>query len=210
MTPYQAWLNHVHRWRECKDCRLCEQRDKICIARGSVPARVLFIGEAPGPSENLVGQPFVGPAGHELNNWITRVWKSLEPYSVPAPTYALTNLVCCFPREAKEAGDNEPDISEIKACRPRLQEFVEVCRPELVVFVGSLANTHGPAALGDATCYAGGRVEGHDTIKRWVDIIHPAHVLRAPLAQKGMMAQRAVVILTNALEEMCGVGTEGV
>ena len=101
-------------------------------------------------------------------------------------TYALTNLVACFPREAKAAGDNEPTHREIAACRPRLKEFVEVAQPRLVACVGSLATGHYPL----------------DPERRRCDIVHPAAILRMPLAQKQMAVQRCIVQVRNAVANM--------
>lgn len=198
-TPWQKWTDHVRRWKDCTKCPLYTQRNHIVLARGSIPADVVFVGEAPGTSENDLGQPFIGPAGKLLDQIIERAWRSITD----TPTFALTNLVACFPRESKEAGTNEPDVAEIKACQPRLAEFIDLCSPKLLVAVGGLADTHLAAALPAKTVLsAGGRVEGHKSLVYWTSIVHPAHIVRAPLAQQGMMLQKAVVVLSNALEEM--------
>ena len=140
---------------------------------------MLFCGEAPGASEDALGQPFVGPAGKLLDQIIER---SLPP----TVTHVLTNLVCCFPKEAKASGENEPHTAEIRACRPRLIEFVNLARPRLIVCVGALAADH---------------VDHADTV-RCADIVHPAAILRMPLAQKQMAVQRAIVVIRNAVEDM--------
>lgn len=172
---------HIEKWKDCQACPLSKQRFRICLGRGSVPADVLFIGEAPGASEDAIGQPFVGPAGRLLNEIIDR--------ALPAGmTYALTNLVCCFPREAKTEGHNEPHYSEILACRPRLIEFVNVVQPRLIVCVGALAEQH---------------VDHRDSVP-CADIVHPAAILRMPLAQKHMAVQQAIVIVRNAVEDVLG------
>lgn len=179
-----TWLDHVAKWKDCTACPLCRQRDNIVLARGQVPCDVLFVGEAPGASEDALGRPFVGPAGHLLDQIIERALP-------PGTRYALTNLVACFPRDAKAEGINEPEVSEIKACRPRLEEFIELCSPRLVVCVGSLASDW---LQHDAY----GKVCGATA----VDIVHPAAILRMPLAQKQMAVQRAIVVLRNAVEDM--------
>jgi uracil-DNA glycosylase family 4 len=174
-----AWTDHVAKWKDCKQCPLCSQRDRICLARGTIPADVCLIGEAPGSSEDALGQPFVGPAGNLLDQIIAR--------ALPATvTYVMTNLVCCFPAEAKAEGINEPHLSEIKACRPRLVEFINICRPKLIVCVGRLAEEY---------------VDHGDTV-RCIDITHPAAILRFPLAQKQMAAQKCIVVIRNAVEFM--------
>jgi uracil-DNA glycosylase family 4 len=174
-----AWTEHVARWKDCTDCPLCQQRDRIVLARGSVPCDVLFIGEAPGASEDALGQPFVGPAGKLLDQIIERALP-------PTVRYALTNLVCCFPADAKARGENEPEVPEIEACRPRLVEFVNICQPRLIVCVGQLAARHVPRAA----------------TTRYCEVVHPAAMKRMPLAQQGMAAQKAVVIIRCAVEDV--------
>ena len=175
-----TWPEHVNLWKNCQRCPLCKQRDRICLARGTVPCDVLFIGEAPGSVEDAHGVPFCGPAGDLLNDIIARAL----PKEV---SYALTNLVACFPAEAKAEGTNEPARKEILTCRPRLVEFVNVARPRLIVCVGTLATEY---------------VDHRDTVQ-CLDIVHPAFILaRLPKAQKGMAVNRAIVQVRNAVEDV--------
>lgn len=193
-----ALSDHVAKWKDCELCPLWEQRSRICLGRGTVPCDILFIGEAPGASEDATGQPFKGPAGDLLDKIIERALPGhvelgddgATEHWVYDVTYALTNLVCCFPREAKTEGTNEPAHSEIAACRPRLVEFVNIARPKLIVCVGALAAEY---------------VSHTDTV-RCVDIVHPAAILRMPLAKKNMAVQRSIVVLRNAVEDMLQVG----
>ncbi len=179
-----TWLDHVSKWKDCQLCPLSKQRSNIVLARGTVPCDVLFIGEAPGQVEDALGRPFVGPAGRLLDQIIER--------SVPPLTYALTNLVCCFPAEAKARGDNEPELAEIKACRPRLHEFIDLCKPKLVVRVGTLA-------ADNVQHDSYGLVRG----AKCIDIVHPAFILaRLPQAQKHMAVQRCIVQIRNAVQSM--------
>ena len=69
MTRYSLF---VEKWKDCRDCYLCETRNRIVFARGTIPADVLFLGEAPGESENVTGVPFDGPAGNLLDAIIGR------------------------------------------------------------------------------------------------------------------------------------------
>lgn len=174
-----TWNEHVAKWKDCQACPLCQQRFRICLARGTVPCQVCFIGETPGASEDACGLPFYGPAGNLLD-------KIIERALPPEVTYTLTNLVCCFPREAKDRGDNEPEHNEILACRSRLIEFVNIAQPRLIVCVGALAEQY---------------VDHSDTVL-CVDIVHPAAILRMPLAQKQMATQKTVVVLRRTVEDM--------
>lgn len=174
-----TWHEHVERWKGCQRCPLGQQRDRICLARGSLPCTVLLVGEAPGASEDAIGQPFVGPAGLLLD----QIVEHALPEGV---SYLLTNLVACFPREAKSEGINEPEYAEIMACRPRLIELVNLAQPQLIVRVGKLATNYVP----------------NKSWMQYVDIDHPAYILRMPLAQKQMATQRCIVRIRNAYEDV--------
>lgn len=179
-----TWLKHVEDWKDCQRCPLAQQRGNICLARGTLPCDVLMVGEAPGISEDALGQPFTGPAGQLLDQIIER---ALEPWRANSVRCAFTNLVACFPREAKSRGDNEPERGEILECRPRLIEFVNITRPRLIVCVGTLATQY--ARLGDTVPY--------------VDIVHPAFILaRLPLAQKGYATQKCIVQIRTAVNNV--------
>ena len=162
-----------------------------------------MVGEAPGTSEDAIGLPFVGPAGMLMDQII-------EMSLPPSVTYALTNLVACFPREAKDRGDNEPTPDEIAACRPRLVEFVRLCQPKLVILVGQLAGWQIPGANHFAT------PEEESIGLSWIppgkvlefcDIIHPAAILwstnhrrRMPLAQQQMATQNCIAVIRRAVD----------
>lgn len=181
-----TWAEHVETWKDCTKCPLHEQRANICLGRGQVPADVVFVGEAPGAIEDGTGRVFSGPAGGLMDQIIER--------ALPAGvTYALNNLVCCFPRDAKNRGDNEPELSEIRACRPRLVEFLQIAKPKLIVCVGTLANDY-------VQHDADGKVMGAEV----VSIIHPAATFppRMPKVQQGMALNRAVVIIRQAVQAM--------
>ena len=104
MTPYQR---HKAKWKDCNGCELARQRKRVVLVRGYLPCQVLFIGEAPGSSEDLLGKPFIGPAG--------KLFDRILAESLPQGCrFALTNLVGCFPREAKRAGINAPPKAAIE------------------------------------------------------------------------------------------------
>lgn len=183
MTEYQMF---AERWRDCTACRLCEGRKRVVLARGSVPCDVLFVGEAPGESEDVLGRPFAGPAGHLLD----AVLREAVPQHV---RYCLTNLVCCIPRDESGGKAHEPDDPEVRACSVRLLEFVGLCRPRLIVCVGRLARDWLDPLWKKAIPVDGAVVR--------VDIVHPAAILRMTTAQRGLAVKRCVVTLANAVEE---------
>lgn len=182
-----AWTDHVERWDGCTKCALGHQRNRMCFARSEwpkgtdrpnirLPCSVLFVGEAPGERENDLGLTFVGPAGNLMDQIIYRALP-------PDVSYSLCNLVCCYPKEAKESGDHKPTYDEIMACRPRLVEFANIAKPKLTVCVGELAYIY---------------VKDLCTGPR-VDIVHPSYILsRLPQAQKGMASNKCSVQIRTA------------
>lgn len=189
------WKAHVAKWRNCRQCELCDQRHKIVLGRGTTPCDVLFVGEAPGDNENLAGQPFVGPAGALLDQIVER---SVGSFRLPL-TAAFTNIVACYPAEAKQTNDHKPTREQIVACSGRLAEMIDLTAARLVVAVGSLAENNLPAVLG--MVYGGGIVKDHKTVRRLTGIQHPSYILsRLPMAQKGMAVDKCIVVINSALE----------
>lgn len=185
MTKISLYQEHLKRWSEgCGSC-LCSDANRLVFARGRIPCDVLFIGEAPGESENVIGRPFLGPAGKLLDHIVNK--------SLPAGiTSAFTNLVCCIPREedsSKKA--TEPPDEAILDCQPRLAEFIEIANPRLIVCVGALARDYL-----DPQYRHGVKLHRKTPI---MDIKHPSAILRASVVHKGMMVQQCIVSIRNAV-----------
>lgn len=161
----------------------------MVLARGRVPCDVLFIGEAPGFSEDTLGRPFTGPAGHLLNNIIEEAWDTVleNPEEV---SYTLTNLIACIPKDDLQRKITTPPEESVQACAPRLEEFVEMCNPSIIVMVGKESGRWIP------------KLFGYDSAEQFVEIIHPAAILRMNISQRSLARQRAVVTLIDALEEL--------
>lgn len=158
VTNYQKYKK---RWSVCNGCDLCKTRYSVVLWRGVLPCQVLFIGEAPGPSEDIVGRPFVGQAGSLLNNINHDAW---EASGVPEIRFAITNILACYPGR-KENGDfNKPTKDQATACRPRLIEFVQLAEPDAIVTLGQISRTYFPQ-----------EVCGSIPV---TSICHPSHILR--------------------------------
>jgi DNA polymerase len=152
---------------------------------------VLFIGEGPGESEDVIGKPFVGPAGHLQDHIIAEAFAGRELRR------AFTNLVGCIPREegVNTAKADQPLPEEIRACSPRLIAFVDLCQPKLIVCVGKLA--------GD---WLAGRLLKGIKLNLQVPTVeqqHPAAILKTPAAHQNLAYRRAVVVLKMAIEKHC-------
>ncbi|MCW3981512.1 MAG: uracil-DNA glycosylase [Candidatus Bathyarchaeota archaeon] len=115
----------------CTKCRLWKQRNRAVPGGGNPRATVMFVGEAPGRSEDLVGLPFVGAAGKILNELLRSAGVSREEVYI-------TNVVKCRPPKNR---DPRPD--EISTCTELyLSRQVQTLRPRVLVLLGRHAASH--------------------------------------------------------------------
>ena len=165
---YNSYTGHAD-WRNCTNCGLCVGRRRTCVRRdgthtfaGTIPSRILFIGEAPGVTENATGIPFTGTSGRILDLLFSFVRASFN--------YCITNLVCCQPMTIVQLYDKngdpidtftddeattvlrepgvhfdaidhnrQPTRKEMELCRPHITELLSSYRPQAVVYLGALA-----------------------------------------------------------------------
>ncbi len=111
----------------CDKCDLGATRTKLVFGKGSLHARMMFIGEGPGQQEDFQGKPFVGKAGQLLDRIISAAgFQENQVY--------ICNVVKCRP-----PGNRVPNFSEIEACKPFLREQIRSIRPRIIVCLGALA-----------------------------------------------------------------------
>lgn len=180
-----TWATHKQQWKTCELCQHCVGRSRVVLGRGRLPAEVLFIGEAPGASEDTLGRPFVGPAGQLLDSIIDAAVHNagLEK----PPSMAFTNLLGCIPR--KDGVISSPKAAEIQLCAPRLQQFAELTKPRAVVTLGKLSATWAPKILDLDPDFS-------------VDLIHPSALLRCSPITQPLEIQRATIRLQDLFEDM--------
>jgi uracil-DNA glycosylase family 4 len=144
---------------------------------------VLFCGEAPGPSEDVLNKPFSGPSGKLLDSIIDDA-KTIS--GMNSLTIGLTNLVGCIPRGDDLRKFGEPSPESIEACLERLDEIIALCSPSLIVSVGKLAKEN---------------LKGLEAGYHLVNIVHPAAIMRADISQQKLMVKNATIILADAFED---------
>ena len=123
----------------------------ITRGKGSVDARMLIVGQAPGAAGADHARPFMGAAGRTLSTWLQVA--GLPPWAHRDPQLAfVTAITRCFPGKSTGGkGDRMPSGPEIALCAPYLEAEFALVRPEVVVALGRLAATRlvGPAPLSD-------------------------------------------------------------
>ena len=109
------------------DCPLKKTAKNIVVYDGSLDARVMFIGEAPGRDEDAQGLPFVGKAGMLLN-------KMLSAINLKREEVYITNVINWRPPE-----NRTPTDEEILEFLPFLQEQIDVVNPDFIFLLGGVA-----------------------------------------------------------------------
>ena len=132
-------------------CRLCPNVFGEPVTGAVAGARVMLVGQAPGPHEIEDRRPFAYTAGRRLFGWFS------ERFGISEQEFRATIHMCavirCFPgKDAKNGGDRVPDPTEIANCGSHLDREIRLLRPELIIAVGTLASAQllGIAQLKDA------------------------------------------------------------
>lgn len=111
-------------------CSSCDLRSG-CLAPvpgdGSIPSRVMLVGEAPGFNEDQWGKPFIGPAGIQLESLLSQA-------GIPRDVVFLSNTVRCRP-----PGNATPKPSHIAACAKWLDIEIDLVDPDIIVVMGAPA-----------------------------------------------------------------------
>lgn len=175
--------------KSCKACDLWKLGTQTVFGEGPARARVMFVGEQPGDSEDRAGHPFVGPAGRLLD-------EALAEVGIERSEVYVTNVVKHFKWEAAQRGKRrihkKPRQSEIEACRPWLDAELQVVRPEVLVCLGASA---AQALLGKdfrVTRDRGNLIKS-DLAPYVMATAHPASILRAPDSAAREQGRRELV-----------------
>jgi uracil-DNA glycosylase len=111
----------------CTRCPLHKSAIQRVIGKGSRNPKVVFIGEAPGKTENETGIPFYGRAGKKLDKMVEYMGLSEEDWMV-------TNTVKCHPPE-----NRRPSRKEIECCKPFLIAQITLLDPKIIILLGNTA-----------------------------------------------------------------------
>ena len=112
---------------DCRLCGLCQTRINTVPGEGNPRAKLMFIGEGPGETEDQQGRPFVGRAGELLKEAFQRAGIAREEVFI-------TNIVKCRP-----PGNRNPNQSEMDQCYPYLINQLSYVQPDLIVILGKVA-----------------------------------------------------------------------
>lgn len=162
--------------RQMKDDPLANAGTNIVISRGNPQAKLLIIGEAPGPEENIKGKPFVGRAGQLLD----KILQSVE--FDPEKDVFITNSVFRMPPGADGKAFRKPNDEEIKYYHPYVLEIIHLVDPLIMLLTGNVACQSILGKTGITSLHG----QWSQIQEHWVmPIYHPSYLLRNPSRDPG-------------------------
>jgi uracil-DNA glycosylase family 4 len=148
--------------RGCPLCKLARTRKNAVPGEGQTSAKIMFIGEAPGRSEDEKGKPFVGAAGQILDN-------VLKNAGIERSQVFITNIVKCRP-----PNNRVPEEDELIACRPYLDRQIALIKPKVICILGRTAYS---SILGGSSITANRGKIVERTGQKYFSTFHPAAVI---------------------------------
>jgi uracil-DNA glycosylase len=198
LEPDPPLQEAMHEASDCRRCHLYGPATQTVFGEGPAHASVIFVGEQPGDQEDVIGRPFVGPAGQIMD-------RAMEEAGIDRRTVYITNAVKHFKFEprGKRRIHKTPETPEIQACRFWLDVELVRLRPKLVVAMGGTAAR---AVLGRAvtiTRERGRPIELPDGQAAFVTV-HPSFLLRVPDEDAKAREYRAFVADLRKIVELVG------
>ena len=167
-----------HKAMGCRDCPLWRHATHTVFGQGPTHAKAMLIGEQPGAQEDLVGKPFVGPAGQLLH-------RAMAEAGLERRALYLTNTVKHFKYETRGKArlHKRANAAEQAACRQWLAAELARVQPQLVVGLGAMA---AQTLFGNTFRLSTqrGQWRGMGTQARGLATWHPSAVLRMPHAER--------------------------
>jgi DNA polymerase len=113
----------------CTNCDLCKTRTNAVPGKGNENAKIVFVGEAPGKTEDQKGEPFVGAAGKKLTDM-------LQKHGIMRNSVYITNVVKCRP-----PNNRIPTEKERNSCMQYLEKELQIINPRIICIMGNTAST---------------------------------------------------------------------
>jgi uracil-DNA glycosylase len=179
--------------QKCVRCpELVATRQSVVFGAGNADAALMFVGEAPGVSEDQQGLPFVGQAGRLLDTL-------LDEIGMARSEVFIVNTLKCRP-----PGNRDPQPAEIENCSGYLYRQVELIEPRVIC---SLGNFSTKLLRGEPTGIS--RVHGQPEVLsfggrvlRLYPLYHPAAALRSQATLQALREDFSRIPRLLALPEL--------
>jgi DNA polymerase len=151
----------------CHLCNLSKTKRNVVFGNGNQNSDIMFVGEAPGESEDNQGYPFIGRAGELLTKMIetTLPLKREDVY--------ISNIVKCRP-----PNNRTPSLEEAETCKPYILKEIEIVNPKIIVALGKTSFSY---LMEDDRAISKVRGKVFDFMNRkLIPTYHPSFLLRNP------------------------------
>jgi uracil-DNA glycosylase family 4 len=117
----------------CTACECHQTSKQVVFGTGNVKAKIVSVGEAPGPDEDEDGNPFIGRAGALYD-------KLLSEANIPRAKIWTDNTVKCFPGRNNKGGIQKPSPEAIDICTGKwLYKQLAIIKPRVILAWGLTA-----------------------------------------------------------------------
>lgn len=173
---YRSLAELIDDMMQMNDDPLADAGTNVVICRGNPQAKLMIVGEAPGPQENIQGKPFVGKSGQLLDQILQAVKFDTEK------DVFISNSVFRMPPGDGGKNFRKPTNEEIDYYRPYLLEIIRLVDPKIMLLTGNVA-TQSLLGLTGITRLRG---QWHELNGRKImPIFHPSYLLRNQSRQPG-------------------------
>lgn len=114
----------------CYSHPLYEKGTYPVFGEGSLDAKIMILGEAPGYHESISGHPFCGAAGKILD-------ELLESVGIERNEVYITNIV-----KLRPPNNRDPKPEEIQAFGPYLDRQIEIIKPKAICTLGNYSTKY--------------------------------------------------------------------
>lgn len=114
----------------CQGCELSSTRLNVVSGEGNISTDIMFIGEAPGATEDKEGRPFCGRAGDILD-------QLLKKSGLKREDIYIANILKCRPPQ-----NRNPQSEEINACSRHLDTQINLIKPKIICCLGNFSTAY--------------------------------------------------------------------
>ncbi|KFL33210.1 MULTISPECIES: uracil-DNA glycosylase [unclassified Sulfurospirillum] len=161
---------------QCHLCALAKSRKNVIFGAGNLHAKVMFIGDNPGVSEDETGMLYTGKSGELLANMIEKV------LLIPKEEVYVTTILKC-----KTPDNRVPTPEEVACCKPYVMQQIQTIRPKIIVTLGSVSFHHLTGEYDTPIDKIRGSVLNFGEAKL-IPTFHPSFLLRNPSSKKEVFA----------------------
>jgi uracil-DNA glycosylase len=154
--------------KEIEKCKICKvgKSGKSVPGEGNPDAKIVFIGEAPGRQESIIGRPFIGRSGQLLRSFIREAGLKEDEVYITSPVKYLPDR-------------GTPTSDDIAHGRIHLMKQFEIIQPKIVVLLGRVA-AEGVLEKKVAVSKEHGQIIAEENGVKYYLTFHPAAALRFP------------------------------